>query len=148
MTIKGYVVRGTWGERKVHCEDHGGKFGDAFDAHLFDDLEEAGRARSFMARKRAPDARIFAVAEDGSESPLPTHKEALKTADAARSLAFALAPWRYEGSIEGEGAADVVTAHRALCVALFGDLAPPIAVEEQAAWERRRAEQRAIRGES
>ena len=88
--IKGYVVRGTWVDRAVHCYGRGGEFGDGFDAHLFDDLEEAVAARSFMARKRAPDARIFAVAADGSETPLLTYAEALaQTTKAGRVWALA-----------------------------------------------------------
>lgn len=44
---------------------------------------------------------------------------------AADRLARALGVEAYTGSIEGPGAAEVVSAHRALCMALYGELHPP-----------------------
>ena len=148
MAIKGYVVRGThrrgW---PVFAYDHSGAFGGPSETdiplHVFPSLDTASGARAHMVRCGCSDVAIFRVLDDGREERLPSYEEALKTVDAARELALTLAPWRYEGSIEGEGAADVVTAHRALCVALFGEIAPPITEDEQLLWDECRAQHRA-----
>jgi hypothetical protein len=172
MGAQGYVVKGTKGPRDVYAYGPGMGFGDAceeIDAHAFERLDAAAGARDHMVRLGC-EATIYRVHDDGRETPLPSYEEALaalsqtqdllsKAGDdvlrmsaeiermrgAAKDMAFALAPWKYEGSIEGPGANDVVMKHRALCWVLFGEGAPPITEEERDAWQARRTERQKAR---
>jgi hypothetical protein len=72
--MKGYIVRGT-APGDVPHEEHRETIGAAASTWLA--MERLGASR----------VRIFAVAEDGSETPLPTYEEALETLEKLR-LAF------------------------------------------------------------
>ena len=97
MIAKGYVVRGklSKSEQRVyvfrlwHVEpkfrimpNRAEEFPDVGTA-LFATLPEAAEAYRGMGHLR--DIRIFAVAEDGTETPLPTYEEALAQLDAVRA---------------------------------------------------------------
>ena len=85
----GYVVKGTKGPRDVYAYGPGMGFGDAceeIDAHAFERLDAAAGARDHMVRLGC-EATIFAVAEDGAETPLPSYEEALAEIERTRAVA-------------------------------------------------------------
>lgn len=76
--VKGYVVRGkheTQGDVAAWSSD--GSIGEQAGASVFKTLDGAAGARASMVHRGLADVRIFAVAEDGTETPLPTYEEAL-----------------------------------------------------------------------
>jgi hypothetical protein len=87
--MKGYVVRG----KDLRGEDvaavgYGTRCRAAYGEHSeYITLDEAAGVRARLHESMCTDVRIFAVAEDGSETPLPTYEEALETLEKLR-LAF------------------------------------------------------------
>jgi hypothetical protein len=83
VTIKGYVVRGTdhEGERcaaYVWQDGHDEMDALSSDEHtVFMEFARADRARGMMWVRCCTGVRIFAVADDGTETALPTYEEAL-----------------------------------------------------------------------
>lgn len=78
MNAKSYVVRGKDESGPVHMIG-AGVFATAASGEppeVFIDLDVASAARRTLAQC-CTDVRIFAVAEDGTETPLPTYEEAL-----------------------------------------------------------------------
>jgi hypothetical protein len=90
VKIKGYVVRGTDDDGRPVCA---ARMADderptalvsskSAEAHLFGSLSDAAAmCRSPMWNE---DVRIYAVAEDGTETPLPTYEEALAEVERLR----------------------------------------------------------------
>lgn len=70
---RGYVVRGKYAD------------GDTLTGRYVN-LDEAAGYRAERLRWGATEATIYAVAEDGTETPLPTYEEALSIVDHARRL--------------------------------------------------------------
>ena len=75
--VKGYVVRGTWDTGPVVCHVPGGFWHDDRSPHVFQEIEFARSQRGLMLQQGCTDVTIFRVAEDGTETPLPTYEEAL-----------------------------------------------------------------------
>lgn len=89
---KGYVVRGVHKGASVFSIGGGGDFAeqseDGFDHPWpFDTLGGASAAVGDMDRSGCTDVRIFAVAEDGTETPLPSYEEALADLQRLRTAA-------------------------------------------------------------
>ncbi len=76
MSAKGYVVRGTWDTGPVVCHVPGGFWHDR-SPHVFQEIEFARSQRGLMLQQGCTDVTILAVAEDGTETPLPSYEEAL-----------------------------------------------------------------------
>jgi len=79
MTIKGYVVRGKRGSdgAEIAAWTHDGGIGSPVSAARFRTPGQACGAADALAYRGCTDVRIFAVAEDGTETPLPSYEEAL-----------------------------------------------------------------------
>jgi hypothetical protein len=82
-TAKGYVVRGKCDGREVRPHRDDGAFSPAatsaatFREHVFESAGGASGAFAHLTRCGCTDVRILAVAEDGTETPLPSYEEAL-----------------------------------------------------------------------
>ncbi len=88
---KGYVVRGVHKGASVFSIGGGGDFAeqseDGFDHPWpFDTLGGASAAVGDMDRSGCTDVRIFAVAEDGTETPLPSYEETLAALSQTQDL--------------------------------------------------------------
>jgi hypothetical protein len=93
---KGYVVRG---------KDRDGN--DIFDE--FESLDDAVAERLCMIREEGcSDVRIYAVAEDGSETALPTYEEALAEIERLESVLADVQVLAYQAyaTLRGEMAGD------------------------------------------
>lgn len=78
--MSGYVVRGMYEGADVYSYGATDGFGTGapeISPRCIWDLDTAAGCRAFMVRRGCTDVRIFAVAEDGTETPLPTYEEAL-----------------------------------------------------------------------
>lgn len=70
---RGYVVRGTYADGGILTS-------------RYVNLDEAAGYRAERMRWGATEATVYAIADDGTETPLPTYEEALAVVDHARRL--------------------------------------------------------------
>ena len=95
MSARGYVVRGTDDDGEAWAtyerasvsgwRTHTAATESRRDATLFETPDEAARSAADF-RERFTGVTIFAVAEDGTESPLPTYEEALQRSQDVASI--------------------------------------------------------------
>ena len=79
-TAKGYVVRGKYKGEDVYSYGPTDGFGTGaieISPRCIWTLDNATHCRWFMVGRGCTDVTILAVAEDGTETPLPSYEEAL-----------------------------------------------------------------------
>lgn len=107
MSVKGYVVKGVGrsSERTLWAMRESLGLADTREeAATFDGVDEAIAAMAQLHACR--DVRVFAVAEDGSETPVPTYEEALEQARAIDAIDAAVS----EAGIGPRGLQDTLIA--------------------------------------
>lgn len=79
MSAKGYVVRGKRGSdgAEIAAWTHDGGIGSPVSAARFRTSGQACGAADALTYRGCTDVTIFAVAEDGTETPLPSYEDAL-----------------------------------------------------------------------
>ncbi len=89
MSAKGYVVRGKRGSdgAEIAAWTHDGGIGSPVSAARFRTSGQACGAADALTYRGCTDVTILAVAEDGSETPLPSYEEALAKLDAVCAAA-------------------------------------------------------------
>ncbi len=83
---KGYVVRGFLDGAAVYAVKREWVYEGGDPPERYATIDAAAAALECMVATGCADVRIFAVAPDGTETPLPTYEEALEQLDSVRRV--------------------------------------------------------------